>query len=85
MKHQREFIKHHLLKYGFISRNYCLQNYVSRLGAWILILKKEGMPIEDGRYVKTEKGRDFIYNMCPPKSWEITTVDGKEIRRIPIY
>jgi hypothetical protein len=39
---QIEFVKKALKNKGFITRNECLREYISRLGAIILVLKHEG-------------------------------------------
>lgn len=39
---QLAFIVKQLKKNGYITRNQCLRNYISRLGARIIDLKKEG-------------------------------------------
>ena len=43
---QSQFVKFHLLKNGSISRNFALNNFITRLGAIIYNLKKEGWVIE---------------------------------------
>lgn len=52
---QKERILKQLREHGKISRNACLKNYISRLSAYILEFKNEGMDIEakevDGDYV----------------------------------
>lgn len=50
---QKEKIIYQLKSYGFISRNWCLQRFISRLGAIINILKKNGWEFR-GEY-KTDK------------------------------
>lgn len=62
MKNQKKFIIDHLLEHGSISRNYCLSNYISRLGALVSVLKDEGWKLE-GKYVKTSRGKDYVYNL----------------------
>jgi len=57
---QLEFIKQRLNENGKISRNECLQNYISRLGARIADLRKEGWNIE-GEFEKTDYGKDYVY------------------------
>ena len=57
-KTQRKFVIDKLLTDGFISRNYCLKNYISRLSAIILNLKEEGWEIE-GKWVDN----DFYYDV----------------------
>ena len=47
---------------GKISRNFCLQNYISRLGAIIYILKKDGV-ITKGAYEEYPGGKDFVYRL----------------------
>ncbi|MFA6314947.1 MAG: hypothetical protein WC648_01075 [Candidatus Paceibacterota bacterium] len=52
---QLNFIKEQLLRTGEISRNFCLRNYISRLGARIDNMKREGYSFDverrDGDYV----------------------------------
>lgn len=57
---QIDFVKQQLVQSGVVTRNQCLRNYISRLGAIIHFLKQEGWGIEGG-YVKTECGRDYAY------------------------
>ena len=78
MKHQEEFVKKQLLLNGFISRNFCLENYVSRLSAIIQNLEADGWCF-DPKYVKGKKGRNFVYYLvsCPMKKVEYT-VQGME-------
>lgn len=57
---QLEYIKKLLLNYGEVSRNHLLQQFITRGGARINDLKNEGWDIE-GKWVKTEHGKDFIY------------------------
>lgn len=62
MKHQDEWVKKVLLDNGEISRNYALQNYVSRLGEIMCDLKDEGWNFE-AEYRKTPNGRDYVYKL----------------------
>jgi len=57
---QKDLIKNQLLTEGKISRNWALGQYISRLGAIINKLKKEGIET-DGRFVYTEFGKDYVY------------------------
>ena len=59
---QQQFVKKQLLEYGKVSRNDCLKRYITRLGALILNLKKEGWEI-NGYYQDTEYGKDYIYEL----------------------
>lgn len=45
---------------GFVSRNWALRNYISRLSAIILELKKEGWEISSD-YVEENGGKNFYY------------------------
>jgi len=55
-----------------VSRNWALQNYISRLGSHIKDLVNEGWKFEDsesktgkstkhGRFIKTKYGEDYVY------------------------
>ena len=61
---QKEFVKQELVKNGFITRNKCLRNYVSRLSAIIFLLKEEGFEFET-KFVENTTAygteRDFVY------------------------
>jgi len=37
---QKEFVRLHLLNRGYITRNYCLQNYISRLTILFIDIKE---------------------------------------------
>jgi len=54
---QKQRIIGQLQKYGFITRNACLKNYISRLGAIIFDLKQEGYEFE----AKDMENGDYIY------------------------
>ena len=43
---QKTFVKQELAKHGFITRNKCLRNYISRLSAIIFDLKDKGFEFE---------------------------------------
>lgn len=63
-KSQKDRVIKRILDTGKITRNECLRNYISRLGAIICTLKKEGWDF------RTEwEGGDFVYTMirCPLK------------------
>jgi len=57
---QTEKVIEQLKENGFVSRNWALQNYISRLGAIICNLKKEGWKFR-ADYYKTQWGKDFRY------------------------
>ena len=60
MKDQEQFIVNQLKLNGFISRNFCLQERITRLGAYICDLKKKGWEFES-KYVKENGGKNFYY------------------------
>ena len=76
-KTQLELVKKQLLENGQVSRNWCLQNFVSRLSAIVCNLQEEGFELE-GAYVKTDHGRDYVYKLksSPLKRVEYR-VEGK--------
>jgi hypothetical protein len=57
MKNQKQFIINELNINGKISRNYCLSQFISRLGAYVCDLQKEGWKFKpetlNGDYVYT--------------------------------
>ena len=62
MKTQRQIVEEQLKKYGKVSRNWCLKRFISRLGAIICELKKDGWIIL-GTYQKAGSGQDYIYRV----------------------
>ena len=63
---QREFVEMNLLEHGYIDRNFCLQNYITRLGAIIGILKNDNWVFETSRpKISTPWGigRDYRYTL----------------------
>ncbi len=59
---QKEYVIKRLMEDGQISRNHCLSHYISRLGAIIHDLKKDGFEIS-GDYEKAGNGKDFVYRL----------------------
>ena len=68
-KTQEEWVIKVLLDNGEISRNFALQNYVSRLGAIACDLKAKGWNLE-GEYVKTPHGKDYVYKLVGTQPME---------------
>lgn len=58
MKTQKQIIIERLEEDGFISRNWCLKNYISRLSSIIFNLKKEGWVFKS-----FWDGGNFIYKV----------------------
>jgi len=78
-KSQKERVIGQLLNTGRISRNLCLQNFISRLSAIIQVLESEGWIFETDR-----KEGDYIYfvRFCPYKKEQLTNpVTGAIITR----
>lgn len=59
MKNQKSFVINQLITKGQVSRNLCLKNFISRLGAWMCILKEQGLKYE-GHYTEN---RDYVYKV----------------------
>jgi hypothetical protein len=59
---QEEFILRVLKTQGFITRNFCLQRFISRLGSRICDLVKQGYKIR-GHNEKTQYGMDYKYEL----------------------
>jgi hypothetical protein len=59
---QKEQIVEQLNKFGFVSRNWALRLYITRLGAIMNTLKKEGIEWH-GDYEKTQNGLDYLYRL----------------------
>ncbi len=76
---QRERVIARIKSQGFITRNECLRNYISRLGAIICDLKKEGWD-----FSTKEVNGDYIYTVINHptmivKTAEIVEIDGKRV------
>ena len=66
---------------GFVTRNWAMQNFISRLGAIIWQLKSEGMNIEP-----EWKDGDYIYKlMDKPKETIVYRVNGEVVHTKVIY
>lgn len=61
-KTQEERVIGKLLRDGQITRNECLKNYISRLGAIICNLKKDGWDFET-KHIKGDYA--YIVKVCP--------------------
>ena len=75
---QKDRIERRLLKVGYITRNECLSNYISRLSAIIQDLEEEGWVFE----TNNEKG-DYKYTAIktPYKTITSTLSNGEQIVR----
>ena len=62
IKSQEQYVVNELLKNGKISRNQCLQKYITRLGALIYIIKNKNPQWEiSAKFVKINGGKDYVY------------------------
>lgn len=63
---QKQWVENRLIDNGSITRNTCLKNYISRLGAIIAILKEDGYEFET-QYVDVKTpfgtGKDYQYKV----------------------
>ena len=62
IKSQEQYVVNELLKNGKISRNQCLQRYITRLGALIYIIKNKNPDWEiSAKLVKINGSKDYVY------------------------
>jgi len=63
---QKQWVLNRLNENGYITRNECLRNYISRLGAIIADLKADGYEFEAG-YIEVKTpfgtGKDYKYSL----------------------
>lgn len=57
-KSQKKIVIDWLNTNGEVTRNQCLQNYISRLGAIIQVLENEGWVFKTSR-----RGNDYVYTL----------------------
>ena len=70
---QKKKVLEQLNKNGYVSRNWAIQNYITRLSAIILTLKKEGLKL-DGEHLKTQNRADYIYRFkMSPMTTQVAT------------
>ena len=64
IKSQENFVVNELLKNGKISRNQCLQRYITRLGALIYIIKNKNPDWKiSAKFVKINGAKDYVYSL----------------------
>jgi ribosomal protein S8 len=72
---QKTLILQRLKETGSVSRNWCLKNYISRLGAIIQQLESEGYQFS-AEYVKDKQSgyKDYVYTLMltPEEDKELT-------------
>ena len=59
---QFQVVQKQLKDHGHVSRNWCLQQYITRLGAIMCVFKKNGVKFSAGYYDNPSgEGKDYIY------------------------
>jgi len=78
---QEKFVIKQLMETGRISRNLCLQNFITRLASIVSNLNHNEKWQIVGEYEKTLHGRDFIYKLIssPLKRIVYRTTNGEYI------
>lgn len=64
MKAQRAYVEDYVRKFGSISRNHCLREYITRLSAIICDMQKKGYVFDISKTPTINrwgKGYDYIY------------------------
>lgn len=61
-KTQQDWVVSQLVEKGYISRNDCLRNYISRLSAIMCVLKKEGWEFSC-EYITENGGKNYYYRV----------------------
>lgn len=76
---QLKWVTEQLEKKGEITRNECLQHYISRLGAIIHIMKKDGWTFATStrptRKPDGTEGKDFVYTLVSKPLKKTNQVD----------
>ena len=77
-KSQKDRVVGQLLANGYITRNQCLRNYISRLSAIIQVLEEEGWQFS----TKDDKG-DYVYMVtkCPLRKIVYKLSNGETIEK----
>lgn len=72
---QKDIVLKRMREYGYVTRNWCLQHYISRLSAIMLDLKKDGINFE-----AKDKNGDYVYILLDkPKRVETFYVNGVKV------
>ena len=84
LQRQIDFIRKELNTKGFITRNYCLRNYISCLAQRVHDLaRKENIKIHAG-LIKYDFGKDYIYfteEYANLKKTQLAILNGKLMPR----
>lgn len=78
-KTQIQWVKEQLALNGEITRNQCLKNYISRLGAIICVLKAEGYEFYPHRF----EG-DYVYSLLERPTMLVQRVDNDTLPPIKV-
>lgn len=77
-KTQRKWVEEQLRATGEITRNQCLKNYISRLGAIMLDLKKDGWD-----FTTSSREGDYVYTLgerSKPKRQVVEQLSNGNVR-----
>lgn len=77
---QKQIVLKELRQSGVVSRNWCLQNYISRLSSIMLILKQEGVNFETKKV-----GGDYVYKLLDKPQIKEYFVEGKLVAKKLIW
>lgn len=80
-KNQIKIVKDHLREKGYISRNYCLSMYISRLSAIIAKLRDEGWSFK-AEFEDTGNGKDYKYHLLREPNRNQTLLQEKPMKWI---
>lgn len=64
---QRKYVEESIRRFGYISRNHCLGEFITRLSAIICDMQKHGYLFETSKVATTHskwgKGYDYVYTV----------------------
>lgn len=79
-KTQLEIVREQLLSTGEVSRNWCLSRHITRLGSYIIFLKREGLNIEPKD--KNRSGEDYVYKLIKDDRQLYQDIYNKQIENV---
>ena len=77
---QKQIVLKHMRETGSVSRNWALQNYISRLSAIMLDLKNEGVNFET-----RQDGGDYVYSLLDKPQKVVYRVNGEIVATKTIW
>lgn len=80
---QIDIVEEQLKEYGEVTRNWCLERYISRLGSIICKLKKKGYEFET-EYRVSGNSKDYVYKVVTsPKIAPTSPKTAPERMKLP--